>query len=741
MAEAVKENEKYEKPAADPKVGAETESESLMDKLKGFFFGETEQTFEQSSYYPDSQKKPHNPDPLVMKDYTYGVYEDMLMDEQISVALNLKKDLVVGSGWHLQHDDEDVKSELQDMFEDDSDRPLSEMLQDVCQAYEYGFSLSEKLFKKLDDGRICLRDIKPRHPSTWLIHTDVHGNVEKYEQRGPKNSSLDVDAKRLIHYINNDKHQNPYGRSDLYTAYQAWLSKRHVVRFYSIYLESAASPKPVAKYDIRAPQSVVDDIFNVIKKFQTKTAMAIPKEFEVEFLEAKTNGEAYIKALNFFNMSIGRSLCIPDLIGLSGSETAGGSFTLGKEQIGLFYKHIYKRRETLERIMDQHIIRPICIYNYGLMDKYPKFKFKPLSEEDAIKQAELWIKGVQGAGWKPTPEEVNHFRTLVKFPESEEVELKMDAMDPNNPDNPNSPVNKDGEPVKPGEEKPDEKSGDPKEDAVKKKAFALKLSTLSGEYHKKTDFKLADQMLKAAVNKTIVQTQPIVDDIFEDLYDQIQKKKVLEKQNIPELKLRHLSKLQQVFKRNLRNMYYDAQDVAKSEVKKKDFANIPADEFLDFLNQETFKYIGDYEYNITKKTKEALIKAIKDGDPLSDVIKVLDNEGKKLSDVSLERYARTKTTEVYNRGRMEFFEASGIVEAYQFSAILDDVTSEICGDLHGKIFKADDAPCPPLHFNCRSVMIPVTKYEDYKIDKKTNSGESIDAFIKENVEDRGFSRN
>src|SRR5690606_33016838 len=131
-------------------------------------------------------KKPYNPDPLVMKDYTYGVYEDMIGDEQISVALQLKKDLVLGSGWYIESDDDNLKNELQDMLEDEPDRALSVMLEDMLQAYEYGFSLSEKLFRKMDDGRICLRDIKPRHPSTWLIHTDEHGNVKKYEQRGPK---------------------------------------------------------------------------------------------------------------------------------------------------------------------------------------------------------------------------------------------------------------------------------------------------------------------------------------------------------------------------------------------------------------------------------------------------------------------------------------------------------------------------------------------------------------------------
>lgn len=708
-------------PEAKPK-SSKSESNAVM---QGLYYGTEEESFQQSSYYPDSQKKPYNPDPLVQKDFTYGLYEDMINDDQVDVALNLKKDLVVGSGWHISSSDDDLKKQIEALLEDEIDRPLSEVLQDIIQAYEFGFSLSEKIFKNLDDGRLALKDIKPRHPSTWLIHTDVHGNVTRYEQRGTQNS-IDVNPSSLIHYVNNQRHQNPYGRSDLQSAYQAWLTKRHVTRFYAIFLENAAGPKPVAKYDRRAPQGVVDDIFNAIKKLQTKTALVIPKDFEMEFLEAKNSGEAYIKGINLFNMFIGRALFIPDLIGFSGGETGGGSFSLGKEQIGLFYKHIYRRREILERIMDQHVIRPLCIYNYGLMDEYPKFKFNPLSEEDAGRHAELWIKGVQGAGWQPTPEEVNHFRSLVKFPESESVEMKQSA--------PTSGFGPSNETEKP---EPDDK------EMPEKKEFALKLDSLPGNYKAKVDFKLADNLLKTAVSKMQAELAPVVDDIFEDLYDQLQKKKIVQKQDLSKaenIQLKYLGKMQTIIKKHFRNLYNDGAAMAKTEVKKSDFAvNIPADEFLEFLNQETFKYIGDWSYTITKKTKDALITAIKDGKSLSSVITVLDDEGKRLSDVSLERYARTKSTEVFNKGRMEYFESTGVVAAYQFSAILDDVTSEICTELNGKVFEKTDAPIPPLHFNCRSVLIPITRFEEWSADSKTNSGKSIDKTLERLVEDKGFS--
>jgi hypothetical protein len=79
-----------------------------------------------------------------------------------------------------------------------------------------------------------------------------------------------------------------------------------------------------------------------------------------------------------------------------------------------------------------------------------------------------------------------------------------------------------------------------------------------------------------------------------------------------------------------------------------------------------------------------------------------------------------------------------MVSAYQYSAILDSVTTDLCAGLHGKIFDAGDQPVPPLHFNCRSLLVPITKYESYEPDTKVGSI-PIDKFIDDRIGD-GFSR-
>lgn len=93
----------------------------------------------------------------------------------------------------------------------------------------------------------------------------------------------------------------------------------------------------------------------------------------------------------------------------------------------------------------------------------------------------------------------------------------------------------------------------------------------------------------------------------------------------------------------------------------------------------------------------------------------------------LDTLVRTNTFEALNEARFAEFtdpEVADFVEALQYAAVLDSSTTTICNDLgtggtngEGVIYKADsdlwDQFRPPNHFNCRSVLIPVTTIDGW----------------------------
>jgi SPP1 gp7 family putative phage head morphogenesis protein len=81
----------------------------------------------------------------------------------------------------------------------------------------------------------------------------------------------------------------------------------------------------------------------------------------------------------------------------------------------------------------------------------------------------------------------------------------------------------------------------------------------------------------------------------------------------------------------------------------------------------------------------------------------------------LNTLVRTNTFEALNEARYAEFTDTAVadfVEALEYAAVLDSSTTTICRELNGKVYRADspnwDSIRPPNHFNCRSVLVPVT---------------------------------
>lgn len=731
------------------KLKTGSSSSNPVADLQSFLLSD-EQTYFKSPYVADTYKTPYNPDDLYQKNFNYSIYEKMINDDQVSVCMRLKKDLVLGDGFHFvsQSDDQHELCEfLQDCLENQYEGDFVEDIEEILTAYDFGFSLTEKTFKIVEDnGFLSIKKLKTRHPNSWLIYQDDKGNITKFEQKTVA-GDIDVSQKSLIHNINNKQFGNPYGVSDLRAAYNAWVAKVHIVKFFSIFLEKSASPIPVGRYDKNAPQTAVDKLFEVLKKFQTKTAITIPKDIEVQFLEAQNKGEVYRLAIHLFNMFIGRALFVPDLLGFTGSETSGGSLALGKEQMGLFFLHIIRRRNSLQNIINKEIVSPIIKYNFGIIKNPPKFCFKPIDDLKSLEFAKVWLEAVKGNAYKANDEEINHFRKLVKFPVGEVFRQAY----PSGQDQQGGMIedieseNEDGN-LDEMIDMSKDKSVDPpyqKKNEDEPKKFISKYDQTSGDYHKKVNFKAIKTKFDDYDNSVKNETQVVVKKSILDLLDQIEKKKIIQNQNldrIDSISLKYKKELKQILKNSFMQLYKDSQTVAASEIEKSNFATKPIvqDKFLEVIDQETFRFIGDWEYNILKKTRTELIAAIKDGIPLSSVLSQIEDSATKMSDIQIERFSRTKHTEVFNNGRVEYFDSTGVVSGYQYSAILDDRTSEICSGLHGKFFKSGDQPIPPMHFNCRSTLIPITKYEKFTPTESIR-GMSPNEFIDEN-KGEGFSK-
>lgn len=73
-----------------------------------------------------------------------------------------------------------------------------------------------------------------------------------------------------------------------------------------------------------------------------------------------------------------------------------------------------------------------------------------------------------------------------------------------------------------------------------------------------------------------------------------------------------------------------------------------------------------------------------------------------------EAVVRTAASTTGSVARAEVYRQNAdVLKGEEFSAVLDGRTTITCASLDGKIYQVGEGPQPPLHYNCRSVRVPV----------------------------------
>ena len=665
-----------------------------------------------SSYFPDSYKFPYNPDELA-RNNNYSIYDEMINDDQVKVALSLKKDMVLNTGWDIVCENEAVKESVKQNLEElgnyeGLESSFDDNLRDILSAYGYGFSLSEPIFRspnQSESGKWELKCIKVRPPHGFTFNLDDKGTVLEIEQIGTR-KILKFKPESFLHHVYQPEFGNPYGKSDLKAAFKSWTSKKFLFKMAMRYAERFAGALAVGRYTPNMTPGEISALSTALRSSQDNTTLVVPQDTQIELMQvARDSSDTYAKLLNLLNMWIGRSILVPDLMGVSGDKTDGGSQALGREQFKIFLSSIKNDKLALQKKITMKVIRPLVQVNFG--DIPCSFEFKPIEAGEEVELLQLWLDAVNGKIFKPNEEEINHLRGKAGFPQG---------------------------PVELIEEKPKEAPGE-LEVGDKEKKPAKKFSMRSYTTHEaKMDFENIERVLETSESRLSRELIGIVKKMGRDLMDQAASKGIIEKfqpERLKELKPRYQREMNDAIKGHFLALFRAGVEQAQEEIhgKEKKFAiaeEIFPDEFEEIIRADSFKLVGDISQDVLKRAGNILSDGLKVGASQGETVRKLMEELEDKTATQLHTIVRTRTTEVFNESRKTFFDtdpiAQDIIVGYQFSSIMDSRTSEVCARLDGRVFDKVEAGflkdiTPPLHFNCRSMLVPVTRFEQVSFNK------------------------
>ena len=721
-----------------------------------------------SPYFDKYQERPFNTNELYRKRDNYDIYDEMREDDQINAVLTLKKLLIVDSKYEIEVEESDKSEEIKDFLEKNLNEYCDELfekkLYNILSCKDYGFSLTEKVFGHKDTEygpKIVLKALKTRPPHSFReIEQDDDGTIRTIRQDTEKFGLIDLDPKKFIHFANMREFDLPWGRSELNLGvYRAWWSKKQIIKFWNIYLERHGMPTAVGTIPLSLSHEK-DNLLAVLDNLQSKTGITVPEGVKVELLEASSGkgGETgFERAIDKYNTMIARSMLIPDLTGMSGSETGGGSYSLGQEQIGILFSVIQQDRRQLERIITKEIINPLVLWNYG-SGYEAKFVFRQVDEKRKVEQSKVFLEAVKTGKVDPNFSQMNHFLNSVDFPEFEEdeweeIQEKKEEMRESMQQGFN---NKKEDEVDKEEDKKEEKPS--KQDNGKENPKEVKKEEHKKEFKKSKYFRDFTQYeIKQDFGKVENDSEEIAKEFLPKLNDafslvinglmaDIKSKKIVENKKIEavnKLRLRNMAKVKKTFLDLYKTSY--AAGLMSVPNPRKDFVN---DDASSLDNEEVVKWFAEHADSLTdgesleilKASKQVLFDSIRNGKGIRETMIALDAalEGWDLTKVyrfdrensikregmkqlRLETIARTNSTTAYNEARSQKFnELKNVIIGYQFSAIMDGRTSAVCSALDGKIIKPSEIEqyTPPLHFNCRSLIVPIFQTEELeKFDK------------------------
>ena len=705
---------------------------------------QSEVGYARSEIYGRGEVEKYDPDDLKIKKGN-EVYQKMLTDDQVKPVIQFKKDAVTSREFYFEvgtdenGDPREDHQEMADFFTymiGQIKGSFTDNLKGILTSMENGFSISEKIYDTIeyqDRSMWGLKDIKLRPFDSFEggFVSDEHGNLTELKQNIP-GQEIKIPLDKIIHFVNDPDFDCLYGRSDLRACYRAWWSKEIAIRFQNIFLERHASGFIWAQVEGRLETAQKSALEAMLRNINTSTGIHVPSNVTLH-RENPASTTAFEDAIAQHDKAIAKSVLVPNLLGIT-EQGNTGSYSQSEIQLRAFFWTLGALAKRLEESLDEQLFRQLARWNFGTED-YPKFKFQPMTLEEAVALSTTWGDLVQKGAVTQSDTDEAYIRNILGFPEQAEEEDEEETP----PDDQEE------------EEEPPEDEDKPPEE------FAEKT-----EWFKRVDFQQIERVLDQNDESFL---DPISNEMAQARFKlEGQIRSVAKGRSFGNIKAAELevgvnfpkpvhTAIVKTSRTSLQETMEDGVVSAKRELPRHNNSDLytfqldtraRAASFLSSramqigkdLDADTMKAVMNvlrnaikYDWSLTQ-TMDALASDAKLTDLWPDY-EVVEIKGKKVArainkPARLATLVRTTNSEAFNEARDAFFkspENKGFVLAYEYSAILDNRTTEICKSLDGKIRRDFANYAPPNHYNCRSLLIAVTAIDDW--DGKESSMPSI----------------
>ena len=704
-----------------------------------------------------------NPDELIGRK-GYKIYRTMLVDEQVKAVVKFKRDAITSRDWYFDFDEDVLLSDAE------KDRRIgiykrminayrgsfADGLNYVMMAQYQGYSLTEMIFDTFDyQGTpfIGLNRLSPKPYESFTFKVDKVGRIERAIQEMDGVEQV-IDLDKFVYFIHNPEFDQHYGQSDLREAYRAWYNKDVTIKLYNRFLERMAGglieARPKEGQALKVGSADYNAIVSVINNLQSAGSALLPSTIELELHQA-TSTDQFEKAITMHDLAIAKALLVPNLLGVTHTGQTG-AYAQSQTQLEAFLWTLDADASRLTDSLNEQAFQPLSEINFadGIG---PKFKFKPVSEEKKMELIETWQSLVQAGAVEASDTDEEHIRELLDFPEK------------GNPLEVNQPVA-----AVPGNE-PSGTRSKGRSKRVQESVSSHGGETIIGESRgvygdiafnravKRVSFEVINRRTRELESRHVSDLSNALGTMVGVFAERVKAEKLgtpagggYETIDGLDFDAREKAKVKKVVVAGLREAWNLGLKHAKDEINRAkgertsvDMARIDEDA-AEYLRANGFRMLGNLTDDmraiilsvmmngmkfswttddIVKKIWEAMMKqgfmalatgVVGSGRTEEEILEALADA--EITASRLRTAVRTNSFEAINEARYAFYtdpSLGGFVEAFEYAAVLDNRTTEICRHLDDRVYPADDPIWtvynPPNHYNCRSLLVPITRID------------------------------
>ena len=700
--------------------------------------------------------KSYNPDDLLRaKGKALDLYQDMTREPRVKAALSQKKANLIKEPWAVLPADENSAEARRHAdfidwnFRHGLEGAFLNDLWEMLDALDVGFSILEKNFAIVDggpwSGLVKLKNLKSKDPRWFDFKLDPFDNILELvlalDRDGKTNTKLD--PSKFFHFPFMQRYENPYGTSDLRSAYRAFWIKDTAWKLRAIYMERFATPNLIGKYPRNAKQEEKDKLLDILKSYQQETAITIPEEMAIDTIDLSIANETeYQRAIRDLDEEISIGILGQVLTTQEGRKS--GARAMGQVHQDVLDILTHHLGVVLSARISDQIIRPLIDLNFAPVNGYPRFHFQVRAARNFLQE----VAGLEKLVNIGLPLAADDVYERLKLPKPRDGQK---LLQPLHPKNSRSPA-----------------------ESFKEHETLLGPERISRPLTKAETFaevERADEEVQSLVTGARSASRPHYERLKESISKAVERREVLDKKdfeaadavarsiNVGGLKevvadtiltagllaRRHvvdeLRRQNHAFPRFARFQEggFSASGGLAPEAAIRVFSGtIPMTKaefasLTDAAKAKAFTVAGLEKSQIESQVKRLMLAAIESGWDFETFKFRLDElfvryiepshagvgrPEEKILDFHAETVFRNNISTAYNQGRMEMYRHETVgdfIPALQHSEIRDARTSEISKHVDGRIFPKNHPHwkvyTPPLHHNERGTIVGVNQFD------------------------------